>query len=52
MQAVAACADAVLDASGCGRSGSLGTGCAVCAGARERKRRAKQRNGEVSATHG
>jgi len=33
MQAVAACADAALEASGCGRGGSLAAGCAVCAGA-------------------
>jgi hypothetical protein len=33
MQAVAACADAALEASGCARRGSLGAGCAVCAGA-------------------
>jgi hypothetical protein len=29
MQAVAACADAALEASGCGRRGSLGAGCAA-----------------------
>jgi len=29
MQAVAACADAAAEASGCGRGGSLGAGCAA-----------------------
>jgi hypothetical protein len=33
MQAVAACADAALEAIGCGRRCSLGAGCTTCAGA-------------------
>jgi hypothetical protein len=32
MQAVAACAEAALEASGCGRAGSLGAGCAAACG--------------------